>query len=271
MIYTIAGFGLDVACPDGLLLPSFAPFMQPGGEARWRVTAGEGRHAAPAARILEQNGTDLGEVSLGLTAEGLYQATVDGRHSICFHPRRTEASVALDCADPSADAALSAMLRIAFSQWVIGQGGFAIHASAVVRDGCACLFTGPSGAGKSTHAGLWLRHRPGTWLLNDDCPIIRVLPGGEVRAYGSPWSGKTPCYRPEHAPLERIERIYKAPLNRFTPLSGVEAFAELLPGCSVIHADAPLYESLCDSLAAVASAVEVGRCECVAHSLEGLG
>ena len=36
--------------------------------------------------------------------------------------------------------------------------GMLLHASAVVVDGEAYLFTAPSGTGKSTHTGLWLEY-----------------------------------------------------------------------------------------------------------------
>ena len=56
------------------------------------------------------------------------------------------------------------------------------------------LFLGHSGTGKSTHARQWLAAFDDAWLLNDDNPILRVMEDGEVRVYGSPWSGKTHFY-----------------------------------------------------------------------------
>ena len=43
-----------------------------------------------------------------------------------------------------------------------------IHASLVRNEGRGYAFTAKSGTGKSTHSGLWLRHIPGTQLVNDD-------------------------------------------------------------------------------------------------------
>lgn len=75
-----------------------------------------------------------------------------------------------------------------------------VHASVVGYDGGAYMFLGRSGTGKSTHSRLWLENIEGTYLLNDDNPVIRFI-DGEVMAYGSPWSGKTPCYRNESLPI----------------------------------------------------------------------
>ena len=72
----------------------------------------------------------------------------------------------------------------------------AIHSSCIVYRGKAVLFLGASGTGKSTHTRLWLENIEGSTLLNDDSPFVRVE-DGKVWAYGSPWSGKTSCYKQE--------------------------------------------------------------------------
>lgn len=106
-----------------------------------------------------------------------------------------------------------------------------MHASAVTYDGKCYLFLGRSGTGKSTHANLWLQHIPGSELLNDDHPIVRIYPNGEVIAYGSPWSGKTACYRNESAPLGGIVRIKQATDNFIKCLSPIEAYASVMTSC----------------------------------------
>ena len=97
----------------------------------------------------------------------------------------------------------------------------AVHSSVISLDGRAVLFLGESGTGKSTHTRLWREHIPGARLLNDDSPIIRIAPEGAaeaasapaadtipalqgVLACGSPWSGKTPCYRNVSHPIAGI-------------------------------------------------------------------
>ena len=106
-----------------------------------------------------------------------------------------------------------------------------MHASAVVNNGICYIFLGRSGTGKSTHANLWLQQIPGSELLNDDHPIIRIHPNGEVIAYGSPWSGKTACYRNTCAPLGGVVRIKQAPENFIKRLSPIEAYASVMTSC----------------------------------------
>ena len=106
-----------------------------------------------------------------------------------------------------------------------------MHASAVLKDGACFLFLGRSGTGKSTHSNLWIEHIQGAELLNDDHPIVRIHPDGEVIAYGSPWSGKTPCYRNIHAPLGGVVRIKQAPQNEIVQLSPIKAYASLMTSC----------------------------------------
>lgn len=110
----------------------------------------------------------------------------------------------------------------------------AVHSSVISLDGRAVLFLGESGTGKSTHTRLWREHIPGARLLNDDSPIIRIAPEGAaeaasapaadtipalqgVLACGSPWSGKTPCYRNVSHPIAGIVRLSQAPQNRHPP------------------------------------------------------
>lgn len=157
---------------------------------------------------------------------------------------------------------VDSMLRILYSQAVVLHHGFMLHSAAVVRDGKAVLFMGKSGTGKSTHAQLWLREFAGTSLLNDDNPVVRVSADGTVTVYGSPWSGKTPCYRNAEAPVEAMVRLEQAPVNRYTELSNIDAFVAVLPGVSVITHSRKLYGEACNSVVESLKRVKVGKLEC---------
>jgi len=119
-------------------------------------------------------------------------------------------------------------LWMAFGVYHLAHRTIAIHASSIVHEGRAVLFLGESGTGKSTHARLWCQRIAGTRLLNDDSPIVR-LRNDRIEIYGSPWSGKTPCYRPLHYPAAAFVRIVRATRNRISRLSGIEAIGALLP------------------------------------------
>jgi len=106
----------------------------------------------------------------------------------------------------------------------------ALHASTINYAGKAVLFLGESGTGKSTHTRLWLRHIPNAGLLNDDSPFVQIKDDG-VLVYGSPWSGKTPCFKNIYMPIAAMVRLSQAPYNEITRLKGIRALGALLPSC----------------------------------------
>jgi hypothetical protein len=117
----------------------------------------------------------------------------------------------------------------AFGTAAVFRQTVAVHASVVVHKRKAILFLGESGTGKSTHTRLWLQYVPETELLNDDSPFLRVE--DSISVYGSPWSGKTPCYRPLSAPVVAIVRLRQSPANSIRRLRTLEAIGALLPSC----------------------------------------
>ena len=157
----------------------------------------------------------------------------------------------------------------------------AVHSSVISLDGRAVLFLGESGTGKSTHTRLWREHIPGARLLNDDSPIIRIAPEGAaeaasapaadtipalqgVLACGSPWSGKTPCYRNVSHPIAGIVRLSQAPQNRIRRLRPIEAIGALLPSCppSFAH-DERLEDAICRLVSQIVAQVPVYHLECL--------
>ena len=102
-----------------------------------------------------------------------------------------------------------------------------MHSSVTMKDGKGYLFLGKSGTGKSTHSQLWINNIEGCSLLNDDNPVIRVTEKGEVRVYGSPWSGKTPCYRNLDVPVGAIVSLQQAKTNKIRRQSLPEAYASV--------------------------------------------
>ena len=139
----------------------------------------------------------------------------------------------------------------------------AIHSSVIVHSGRAVLFLGESGTGKSTHTRLWREHISGAQLLNDDSPIVRVVEGVPT-VFGSPWSGKTPCYRNESYPIAAFVRLAQAPHNRIARLPVVRAIGALLPSCPPAFAyDAQLQDNICDTLSQLIARVPVYQLECL--------
>lgn len=106
------------------------------------------------------------------------------------------------------------------------------HSSCVTYRDKAYMFLGKSGTGKSTHSRMWLNALEDVILMNDDHPVIRINPDGKAIAYGSPWSGKTRCYKNMEAPVGGIIRISRAPYNKARRLSPIESYASLMTSFS---------------------------------------
>lgn len=142
---------------------------------------------------------------------------------------------------------LNNCMMMAYAFATAGMDTLLIHASVIRCKGKGYLMTAPSGTGKSTHTRLWYDNIPECDLMNDDNPVIRIIDNQPV-VYGSPWSGKTPCYRDVQAPIGGIVRIRQKPENSIRRLKPVEAFAMLLPACSSMKWDARVYNGVCDSV-----------------------
>lgn len=118
------------------------------------------------------------------------------------------------------------------------------HSSVVSFQDKAYMFLGKSGTGKSTHSRLWLKYIEGTELINDDNPVVRIHDDGSILVYGSPWSGKTPCYRNVSYPLGAIVLLEQAPQNVIRRLKPLEAYAALMTSISGKRWDSRLAEGL---------------------------
>ncbi len=294
--YTVAGLTFTVAAPGCFdirrLLPSFAGFETATAEGVPAEGATEGAKQAAEAKTelfrfelqaepleipaaegpVEEDHNDLGHTRLTRTADGycLQTSYTHARRTGIFKDegifitdgRFSKIAASVPPEAPDCGSLLSSMLRIAFSQAILRRDGISIHASAVAADGKAWLFLGKSGTGKSTHARLWLRNVPGSHLINDDNPAVRIVNGTPL-AYGTPWSGKTPCYRNESYPVGAFTRLIQAGENIFTEKKDLDAFVAVLPSCSAIHSDQGLQSLLCDTLARLAGLVKVAELRCL--------
>lgn len=153
------------------------------------------------------------------------------------------------------------MILYALSTAELGVALF--HSSTVSFGDKAYMFLGVSGTGKSTHSSLWLKHIKGTELLNDDNPVVRVFDDGHVTVYGSPWSGKTPCYRNLSYPLGGIVLLSQAPYNRIHRLSGIQAYVALVPSISGKRWDKQIADGLHQTEDALAKTVPTWHLECL--------
>ena len=137
------------------------------------------------------------------------------------------------------------------------------HASALSCDGRGYMFLGKSGTGKSTHAGLWVKHIDGAVLVNDDNPVVRIGDDGQAVVYGSPWSGKTPCYRNVSYPLGGIVLLSQAPYNKIRRIVGLEAYVALVTSISGKRWDEGIADGLHLTENTLASHVPMWHLECL--------
>lgn len=241
--FTIADITLSLTLPDGLaawttLAPRFAPFAAEGDAkpaVEIRVSVGT-LSDCDAEEIYEPDHAGIGFVTSRVLRQADGSTVLEFRHADAPAPRMwlvfaqglDKATVVLA---PDGDANdsyfLTHALMLTYMMAACRVGTLMIHASAVVLNGKAYLFQGRSGTGKSTHARMWLENIPGTEQLNDDNPIVGFAPDGTAMAYGSPWSGKSHCYRNVEVPVGAFVRIVRAKENSLRRLAPLKAYASL--------------------------------------------
>lgn len=114
-----------------------------------------------------------------------------------------------------------------FFEMAVREGFFPFHASAIVHQGEAILFSAPSGIGKSTHADLWLKHLPEARYLNDDKPLLSFK-DGKLCASGTPWCGKTENTANLTVPVKAIVFLSRGEKPRIKLLSEAVRMALLM-------------------------------------------
>lgn len=137
-----------------------------------------------------------------------------------------------------------------------------VHSSVIVKDDAAYLYLGKSGTGKSTHTRLWREYIKDAYLLNDDNPVLRVVDGKTI-VYGTPWSGKTQCYKNESCHVGGITRLRQKPYNRISKMKPAEAYASLASSCSIIRSVPEINKYVNDTVASIVSMVPSYLLDCL--------
>ena len=157
--------------------------------------------------------------------------------------------------DERAILAANDFLRFAFIYTAAFHQTIILHASCIAYQGDGIVFTGHSGVGKSTHSSLWLKYIEGAELLNDDQPAVKIE-NNKIIIFGTPWSGKTDCYKQMNAELKAIVCLQQAPENKLTDISTMTLFSHLLPECSLMKTDKATMPMLINTLAKIAEKVK---------------
>ena len=271
--YRIAGFGIELTLSEGddfaRLLPHAEGFRCEAldEEPILRFTTEEPltSDTEESLKLISEDCNDLGRVRLFASKEGyrIEQSYLDSEvcHHMALNSELNCATAVMNRQDPRFGESLSSLLRIAYSLSILRHEAVAIHASAICHQGEALLFLGKSGTGKSTHARLWVTHGEGCSLLNDDNPTLRWTPQG-LKAYGTPWSGKTHCYRNEGYPVRGIARLGQAAENRFRLLDEREALLALMPSCTLLRENEAIEDRFYDLMERILTTTPVAHLTC---------
>ena len=202
------GLAADGIVNDDKLIPSYAPFRieERPDELLFTMTIDDSLEWA-------EDGDEIGVFDCGGCNHGVYRMP-DGGYQYAVHDindvlcsrMRSNADFTVCHTSLRGDTwtqrnyGLNNALMMAYAFSAACMGTMLMHASVIRCDGKGYLMTAPSGTGKSTHTRLWYDNIPGCDLMNDDNPVVRIIDGKAI-VYGSPWSGKTRCYRNIQAPV----------------------------------------------------------------------
>lgn len=283
--YRIGPHVLRIGCVAPLepsaLLPSFTPFVLSMEEVeKAKVIIEVDIRTSEVAAVPEVEDTFPQPVSFEWeSARCTLRRRADGNYRIGIAPLGNLAIEAhADCTDrfrrniislpealrPIAPFVVNNFLMMIYTFATAERGTLMVHASVIRYEGRGYLFLGKSGTGKSTHTRLWLKHIEGSCLLNDDNPVVALNPKtGEATVYGTPWSGKTPCYLNESVPVSAFVRLEQAPANAINRLTATRAFAALLPSCSCLKQDAAIYKGIIDTVTRIVTRIPVCHLRCL--------
>lgn len=245
------------------LMENYEPFACDAGEVAFSLTVSGGEQPAYSEELRQDE--EGQEIICGKTADGepvfefrWWKETAGWL--VCSENYREGQLVTTGRYTKMAvDNALMVLYALATS----AAGTVLFHAAVVSHEGKGYMFLGKSGTGKSTHAGLWVKYIDGAVLVNDDNPVVRVMDNGGAVVYGSPWSGKTPCYRNVSYPLGGIVLLSQAPYNKIRRLGGIQAYASLVASISGKRWDARVADGLHETENALVSMVPVWYLECL--------
>ena len=271
--YRIGGLNFRIIFKDEhnneKLIPSFSPFETNVDKQSVIFTLTVDDSFRP-----EGKGEEIGQFDCGGSNHGVYQKS-NGDYQILISDVTnnkcsllqttcdfTEGTVALTGNWTMRNFGLNNTIMMMYAFSAVEFGVLLMHASVIRKDNKGYLCLGKSGTGKSTHTQLWLNHIEDTDLMNDDNPVVRFDNGGTT-VYGSPWSGKTPCYKNTQAPVKSFIQLKQAPYNKIRLQNTIETFSSLLPSCSVMKWDKRIYGTICDTISKIMKSTPCYLLECL--------
>ncbi len=208
--FEIAGIACRVECRDEdfrtLLSPRYADFASdavPKLSLRVELTA------PPSDEVVAQRSGPFARIGGGNGRLSIEGAGFTG----VFDERSGQGWIT----QPPDPLPFETFLTAIYASRLLREGGFFLHAAAIVDAEKAFVFFGPSGSGKTTVADL-----VGEGVISDEIAAIK-RDGDRYQVSGVPWRGERLS-----APLAGLFRLRKAGETMFTRLSPAEAVRELL-------------------------------------------
>ncbi len=278
MKFKIAEHVLSLSIPERFryMLSPYMPFeCDESAEELYRVELVDSLQYEVTKVLLEDvELSDEGMVRVDIyeTTEGMLYKIIMPRSSVVNCELLIGDSVARVCLNEESEirfyieASFTNAMILSFLNYTLPLATLLMHASTILKDGRSYLFIGKSGTGKSTHSRMWLDSFSDAELLNDDHPVLRSYEDGAVIAYGSPWSGKTPCYRNLSAPVAAIVRIKRASYNRLNRLRPLHGYASITTSISGVQWSKKLTDAKAKALEAVVTNVGCYEMECLPNS-----
>ncbi|WP_316779094.1 hypothetical protein [Pedobacter antarcticus] len=275
--YKVAGLYLELVFPAILkraeILPSFEPFFIEYDVTEKSICSIELTFQAPltqndGGKLLSDLSVVWGEKFRFYEGEDYYTTTIwnefdDGLWKMKSSKDFSHSVIYLVNNGFSINNALSWLVMVAFGQACLLHHTILIHASVIAKSGEGYAFLGKSGTGKSTHSRLWLDHIQGAQLLNDDNPAVRLENDGQVYIYGTPWSGKTSCYKNIKVRLQAFVRLKQSSYNHLAEQRGTAAFVCLLPSCTAIRWNNRLFTAMSNTVEAILHRVIITELGCL--------
>lgn len=274
--FKIADFGITIVFQSGNnsmdLLPSFSCFrVEPGqtSEDILAVTVDDALQPVPSAEreLIRDIETGNGIIKVDKIKEGGYQFIIRDIHGrdcslLISDSHFSNVHCALNGSFNMRSYGLNSAMMLSFAFASASRQTLLIHASTVVQGNYGYAFLAKSGTGKSTQVAMWLNYLPGCELLNDDNPIVRVI-DGKTYLFGSPWSGKTPCYRNRKVLAGAFVKIMRAKSNSVERDDTLEAWGTLLASVSSMKWDKGIYEMTCNTIKLLIETTDVYTLHCL--------
>lgn len=153
------------------------------------------------------------------------------------------------------------LLFMALEQMLLPFHRVILHASAVIHEGKAYVFTAPSGTGKSTQADIWHREF-GAEVINGDKVILSVE-NGTVTAWGSPAAGSSGVYKNICAPVAAVVLLEQGIRNEIHPENNSSGYLRLYSGLVKQPKDPVFNQNLLTYIEAIMETIPILKLSCL--------